>query len=315
MIYFATMGDQVIHRDMGRWSVRRVTRLGFLAAVGTALFVLESFVPLPLPFLKIGLANISTLLALLISGPADAIAVVFLRIVTGSLLTGSFLGPSFILAISAGLVSAAVMCIFRMLLPSLFGPVGLSLAGSTAHVLTQLEIVAFVYVRNEALFHLLPLLLLTALVGGLVVGIITAKLLPALNPANTSQNGKGRYLLSELGPWDKAVTLLLMAAIVSSFVVVPDSAGSTVLIEVDGKTVGKLSLQENAQLTVQGTRGSLLIETRDGKVRVKVADCPNRICVHTGWKSRGGDVIVCIPNKTLVRILDGDAGTVKGITG
>ena len=297
------------------WTVHRVTRLGFLTAVGTALFVLESMVPLPLPFLKVGLANISTLLALIVSGPVDALTVVFLRVIAGSLLTGSFLGPSFFLALTAGLVSAAVMSLLRILAPPLLGPVGLSLAGSSAHVLTQLTIVAFVYVRNGALFHLLPLLLLTALIGGLVVGLITSQLLPTLATQGPAPAGKPRSPIKAMQPWDKVTLFLLTAAIACSFIIVPDSAGSTVLVEVDGKIVGKLSLQENQELNVRGERGHVIVEVHEGMVRVRDADCPNRICVRTGWRSHEGDAIVCVPNKTVVRILGSNSRVVRGVTG
>ncbi len=297
------------------WTVRRVTRLGFLTAVGTALFVLESLVPLPLPFLKIGFANISTLLALLVSGPIDALAVVTLRIIAGSLLTGSFLGPSFVLAFSAGLVAAVVMNVLRTLAPSILGPVGLSLAGSSAHVLTQLAVVGFVYVRNGALFHLLPLLLLTALVGGLAVGLITSRLLPVLASSGLSGSERPAQPSARIQPWDKVAIALLAASIVCAFVFSPTSAGSTVLIEVDGRTVGKMSLLQDQELSVQGAKGKLVVEIKHGEVRVREADCPNKICVRTGWRRNGGDAIVCVPNKTVVRIMSEHDGAVQGTTG
>jgi len=298
-----------------RWPVRRVTRLGFLTAAGTALFVLESLIPLPLPFLKVGLANISTLLALLLAGPADAVSVVFLRVLAGSLITGSFLGPAFILAMTAGLASAAAMALLRAAAGRLFGPVGLSLAGSTAHVSTQLALVILLYVRNAAVAHLLPLMLLTALVGGMVVGLATSRLLRAL----PSRDGGARPAAVSrwwvMSPWDAGAAVLLCAGIALSFAVMPDLEGSTVLVDVGGKTVAKLDLREEKEITVKGEKGDLRIEVRDGRVRVAEADCPNRICVRTGWRSRGGDVIVCVPNRTVVRILGRDKTIVGGITG
>jgi len=298
-----------------RWSVKRVTRLGFLTAAGTALFVLESLVPLPLPFLKVGLANISTLLALLVSGPADAISVVFLRVLAGSLLTGSFLGPAFILAMTAGLAAGAVMALLRTGAGRLFGPVGLSLAGSTAHVSTQLALVMLLYVRNAAVAHVFPLLLLTALVGGLLVGLVTARLLRALPPEAVGPLRQRFLLRGMLTPGDVAAVLALSAAVVFSFGAFPDSQASAVVVEVSGRTVEKLDIREDRTVTVRGAKGDLTVEVRGGRVRVADADCPNRICVRTGWRSRGGDVIVCVPNRTVVRILGRDPNFVGGITG
>jgi len=298
-----------------RWSVRRVTRLGLLTSVGTSLFVLESLIPLPIPFLKIGLANISTLLALILSGPADALIVVFLRVLAGSLLTGSFFGPSFILSLAAGVVSAAAMSILRRLSGPAFGPVGLSLAGSSAHVLTQLAVVALLYVRNAAVIQLLPLLLFTALVGGIVVGLITSKLIAALPSVGGSTGSPAGAIRVGLGLGDKVAIIATTAAMVCSFAFLPGAEGSTVVIQVDDQTVEKLNLRESRELTVKGHTGDVRVEIRDGRVRVVDAECPNRICVHTGWRSKHGEVIVCVPNRTIIRILGGATHEVKGITG
>jgi hypothetical protein len=45
-----------------------------------------------------------------------------------------------------------------------------------------------------------------------------------------------------------------------------------------------------------------LVEIKDGRVRVKEADCPNQICVKTGWLSKPGQISFCAPNKVKVVI-------------
>jgi len=306
--------DPAVSGLAGAWTVRRVTRLGFLASMGTALFVLESLVPLPLPFLKVGLANISTLVALIVSGPADALIVVFLRVLVGSLVTGSFLGPAFILAMSAGVVSAVVMGGVRALARRAFSAVGVSLAGSTAHVSTQIAIVGLLYVRSTAVIHLLPILLFTALAGGLVVGIVTSRLLGAFAGSGLFSPG-GQSPPRTFTAWDVAATIALVAVTGASFVAFSGSEGTLVLVDVAGKTVEKLDLHENRDVTIRGEIGVLHIEVRQGKVRVADADCPNRICVRTGWRSREGEVIVCVPNKTVIRIVGETTTEVGAITG
>lgn len=163
--------------------VRRLTLAAFLSSVGIALFVLESFIPTPLPFMKLGLANVATVLALLLLGPGDAILVIAVRIVAGSLLTGTLFSPGFLLSASAGCASACAMIITRKLTGSLFSPVGLSLVGSVIHVLTQYGIVRYLFVRSGTIALLVPFLLLSALVGGLVVGWMSRWLLLAVPAA------------------------------------------------------------------------------------------------------------------------------------
>lgn len=295
------------------WSTRRVTRLGFLAAAGTALFVLESLIPLPLPFLKIGLANISTLLALLTGGAGDALVVVTLRIIAGSLLTGSFLGPAFLIALPAGVTAAAGMSLTRALSGRLFGPVGLSLVGSSLHVVTQLAVVTLLYVRNDALLSLLPLLLLTALIGGVVVGVAAGRLLPALTASGLVR--RGASVREGVPMADKVALVGLTALIAASFVLPGGMEGESVLVQVNDKTVARLDLRSDGEVTVEGPRGGLVVQTQGGKVRVMEAACPNRICVRTGWRRTAGEVIVCVPNRTVVRILGAEQGGIRGVTG
>lgn len=47
-----------------------------------------------------------------------------------------------------------------------------------------------------------------------------------------------------------------------------------------------------------------IIAVEKGRIRFKEADCPNKICVNTGWLEEPGDVAVCLPNRVVVRIDD-----------
>ncbi|HXG00048.1 MAG TPA: Gx transporter family protein [Bacteroidota bacterium] len=163
--------------------VRRMTTVALLSAVGIALFVIESYIPMPLPFLKIGLANVSSVVALMLVGTTSMMSVVTLRIVLGSLLIGTFMGPAFVLALSGGVASAIVMAIVRKMFRGLFGVIGISLLGAVTHVLVQLAVVRFVFVQNASVFHLLPLMLASSVVGGLVVGYLALRLIEAIPEA------------------------------------------------------------------------------------------------------------------------------------
>lgn len=159
---------------------RRMTAVAALAAAGIALYIIESFIPMPLPFIKVGLANIASVLALVLIGAGGMFAVVVLRIVVGGLLVGSFMGPAFILAMSAGLASGAAMALVKRAAPRLFSLFGMSLIGSTVHVLVQIAVVRYVYVKSEEVFTILPLLGLTALLGGVIVGAASLSLYRSL---------------------------------------------------------------------------------------------------------------------------------------
>src|SRR5208337_493284 len=79
---------------------------------------------------RLGLSNIITVITLFIYGTKPALTVTMIRIVLGSLLLGTFLGPPFFLSLSGGLAGTLSMCIAMTLFPGLFGPLGISLIGA-----------------------------------------------------------------------------------------------------------------------------------------------------------------------------------------
>ena len=84
-------------------SSRRIALIAALAAVALTIFVAESQIPpvLPIPGIKLGLANIVTLVAMVILGRRDAFAVLVVRLVLGSMFTGGF--SAFLFSAAGGL--------------------------------------------------------------------------------------------------------------------------------------------------------------------------------------------------------------------
>ena len=80
--------------------------------------------------------------------------------------------------------------------------------------------------------------------------------------------------------------------------------GSSVVVEVDGKTVASYPLDTDGVFVLNG--GTNTLEIKDGKARISDADCPNMQCVRQGWISRGGQSIVCLPNKLIVTVTSFD---------
>lgn len=70
------------------------------------------------------------------------------------------------------------------------------------------------------------------------------------------------------------------------------------LIYKEGKVISEISLEKDQKTVI----GPLAIEVKDNKIRVADADCPNHICVHSGFISEPGQSVVCLPNKMLIEI-------------
>jgi hypothetical protein len=68
----------------------------------------------------------------------------------------------------------------------------------------------------------------------------------------------------------------------------------------EGKLLKPLRLDKDQEIILLD--GKMLIEVKEGRIRVKKSDCPRKICVNTGWIKTPGQIIVCVPNKVLIEI-------------
>ena len=159
-------------------------RIALLAAYALALHGFESLLPTPIPWLRLGLANIITLTTLLLYGLSAALMVTLIRVILGSLLTGTFLGPAFILSLGGGVASTLSMGIVFSLTPRLFGPVGLSLIGAFFHNTAQLFLAYVLFIqRIEAILLISPVIILIGTLTGTINGIISDLLIQNLKKA------------------------------------------------------------------------------------------------------------------------------------
>ncbi len=152
-------------------------RVAMYAAAAVGLTLAEAVFPSPIPGLKPGLANIVTLVVLVLFGWRMAAWVTLLRVVAGALLLGSFLTPGFVLSLAGALASLMLLALCRGLYPRLLGAVGLSVLAAFAHVGAQLIVVDLWLMPGVSLLPLTALFLTAAWVTGLVNGLVAARLL------------------------------------------------------------------------------------------------------------------------------------------
>ena len=165
-------------------------RIAILSAYALALHGFESLIPMPIPWIRVGLANIITVVAFILFGFRAAMMVTLVRVFIASLFTGSFLGPGFILSLGGGVAGILAMGVVLSLLPGLFGPVGLSLIGALFHNLAQLFLAYILFIQKiEPVLIITPVLILIGTVTGLVNGLVADLLVKGLkNSGVTIQN-------------------------------------------------------------------------------------------------------------------------------
>ncbi|MEI6132722.1 MAG: Gx transporter family protein [Bacillota bacterium] len=151
---------------------RKLTFLAMFISLAMILSVVETWIPLPvvIPGVKLGLANIITVLVILKFGYKEAIIVVFLRCLLVSMLFG---GPIiFLFSISGGLFSTLVMSLLFRFFGKTFSILGISIAGSMAHNIGQI-VVASIIIGEAMIFTYLPILLVAGIFTGVFVGLLS----------------------------------------------------------------------------------------------------------------------------------------------
>ena len=151
---------------------RRITILALIVALGVVLHRLEALIPLPSPWIKLGLANVMTLIALVFMGFRDALIVTLLRVILGSILWGTFLSPTFFLSLSGGFAATFAMATVHYSSRGPFSLIGVSVCAAYAHTLAVILCVYFFWVRQEFFLKLLPIFFTFALITGIVSGVI-----------------------------------------------------------------------------------------------------------------------------------------------
>ncbi len=146
-------------------STKRLAVLSMFTVIALTIFAVENMIPVPVPIpgIKLGLANIVTLIVLRNYRAADAFAVLFARILLSALFSGQMM------TLIYGLFCFLVMCAANRFLDGRFLPLT-SILGALAHNAGQLT-AAYLIVRSTGILAYLPFLTLSSVITGLFTGL------------------------------------------------------------------------------------------------------------------------------------------------
>lgn len=162
-------------------NIRREKYLIFLILLSLYLSLAEALIPKPFPWLKLGLANIGTIIALEKFGKKMALEVTLCRIIIQGIMIGTLFSPGFIVSLISGIVSVNIMILFYKFRSSL-SLISISILSALAHNFTQLLVVYFLMFRNMNInsryivFFVIGFLFLGCIAGA-ITGFIGEKLL------------------------------------------------------------------------------------------------------------------------------------------
>ena len=157
---------------------KRITTMALLTAAALILFTVEAQIPAPVPVpgIKLGLANIITVYAMFTLGPRDTLYILLVRVVLGSVFSGAMV--TLLYSLGGGLLCYLTMILLRKILTGKQIWV-CGVIGAVAHNIGQ-TLVAVAIFRSLAVAVYLPLLMLSGIVTGLFTGLTAQFLLHRL---------------------------------------------------------------------------------------------------------------------------------------
>ncbi len=169
---------QRVRANKVRKDTSRLTLLAFCLSLALMLFFVELQLPLiaAIPGCKLGLANIVTVVSLVIFRAREAFLLLILRIVIASIFSGNL--PSLLFSLVGGLLALFAGFILLRTFPRL-PLVWLSIKGAVCHNAGQLIAAAF-WLGTLDVFYYAPVLVSLALVTGVAIGFLAQEIMRRL---------------------------------------------------------------------------------------------------------------------------------------
>jgi len=149
--------------------LKKLTTMAMLTAVALILFTVEAQIPtlVPIPGIKLGLANIITVYAIFALGPLEALGILLVRVFLGSVFSGAMV--TLLYSLAGGLLCWLAMLLPRKILTKQQIWV-CGVIGAVCHNLGQ-TMIAILLFQSLTVAVYLPLLMLSGIITGLFTGL------------------------------------------------------------------------------------------------------------------------------------------------
>ena len=153
----------------------KVVLRAVLVALAMIFSWIEAQIPYPIPGAKLGLTNLVVLIALYRLSMGDAIGINIIRILLVGLTFGNMF--SLVYSITGGILSSLIMILMKK--NDKFHVITVSLAGGIVHNIGQILVAVYV-LETKAMVSYLPVLWITGMSAGIIVGILGSMVLKRL---------------------------------------------------------------------------------------------------------------------------------------
>jgi len=159
---------------MGKPTETRYDVIALMGALCLFFSTLEYLIPKPIPFFRLGLANLPILLSLSIFAPADLFLLVMLKVIGQGLVNGTLASYVFLFSAAGSLTSVAAMWVVHRFGGRWVTLVGVSVFGALASNGVQITL-SVTFIFGEAAWVIAPLFLGIGVASGFVIGVVAER--------------------------------------------------------------------------------------------------------------------------------------------
>ncbi|MDD4298928.1 MAG: Gx transporter family protein [Bacilli bacterium] len=157
--------------------LRKLTQLSMLLALAVVLNIFESMIPILgniIPGSKLGLANIVILFVIYIYGFKDAVFISLMRVLLVGILRTGLFNIVFFFSLGGGIISVIAMSLVHRF--TKLSIIGVSIIGAIFHSIGQI-LIAIIGLKLPNMIYYLPYLLIISVPTGIVIGMISQKVI------------------------------------------------------------------------------------------------------------------------------------------
>ena len=301
--------------------VRKLVTIAIMTSIAIVLSIVESFIPTGIPGVKLGLANVVTLVVLYYYSLKEAAFVQFLRVLVVGLVYSGLFSQAFLLSLSGAIVSFLIMLTLYLIKKSSI--VTISVISAMGHSIGQILFASFLMKTTSVILYL-PLLLTLSIISGLVTGYLAYMVLnifkiEVLKPRIISTIIASVFLLISI------TSLVILKSYTK-----PVSKGSIAVITYNNERIMEISLDDPTRykelvdnVFVSTTKDNdsylftyniynkdekenydLVVEVVDSKIRIKEETSKKHVCSKMGYIKNRYESLVCLPNNFIITIED-----------
>ncbi|MCB4204936.1 Gx transporter family protein [Deferribacterales bacterium Es71-Z0220] len=166
--------------------------VGILTALCIVLGFMEIFIPSPIPFLRLGLANIPIMIGIFIFDEKKYVVyIALLKSFLLPIISGNFF-IKIIVSMPSTIISTVIMLIIYKIFSKKITAVSIGAVGGYFHIIVQLIVIKVFFIKYLDIYKIIPYFSLLGLITGILTGIIveyTIKNIMKVNDVTENYSG------------------------------------------------------------------------------------------------------------------------------